>query len=244
MVLAGTVGKDHVLIRRLRTLTFGLLTPFYFIRAGSFVSVPALIAAPAVFLILLAAKMTAKLVAVYPVTRVFKSAGKGGDVHDAPHVHRPHLREHLGPLRPFPWDHRYLAIFLSGSHGGGERRRSHVDCQRLLPTSASYGGKAGRRANSGTTAKGDSKILPALRKKVTKTGSEAEPAVKGEGSYDQLNCLSHTMVQNTPRRLIMWPWTWQPGYSAKMIVLSVARPPEPPVAVETGGGARECNGVL
>jgi glutathione-regulated potassium-efflux system ancillary protein KefC len=44
MVLAGTVGKDHVLVRRLRTLTFGLLTPFYFIRAGSFVSVPALIA--------------------------------------------------------------------------------------------------------------------------------------------------------------------------------------------------------
>jgi glutathione-regulated potassium-efflux system ancillary protein KefC len=33
MVLAGTVGKDHILIRRLRTLTFGLLTPFYFIRA-------------------------------------------------------------------------------------------------------------------------------------------------------------------------------------------------------------------
>src|SRR6266545_45403 len=45
MVLAGSVGKDHLLIRRLRTLTFGLLTPFYFIRAGSFVSVPALIAA-------------------------------------------------------------------------------------------------------------------------------------------------------------------------------------------------------
>lgn len=28
MLLAGTVGKDHSLIRRLRTLTFGLLTPF------------------------------------------------------------------------------------------------------------------------------------------------------------------------------------------------------------------------
>src|SRR5436309_1366066 len=42
MMLAGTVGRDHVLVRRLRTLTFGLLTPFYFIRAGSFVSVPAL----------------------------------------------------------------------------------------------------------------------------------------------------------------------------------------------------------
>jgi Kef-type K+ transport system membrane component KefB len=78
MVLAGTVGKDHLLIRRLRTLTFGLLTPFYFIRAGSFVSVPALIATPAVFLILLGAKMATKLIAVYPATRAFNSAGREG----------------------------------------------------------------------------------------------------------------------------------------------------------------------
>ncbi len=35
MVLAGTVGKDHVLIRRLRTLTFGLLTPFYCMRQSN-----------------------------------------------------------------------------------------------------------------------------------------------------------------------------------------------------------------
>lgn len=78
MVLAGTVGKDHQLIRRLRTLTFGLLTPFYFIRAGSFVSVPALIGAPLVFLILLVGKMVTKLVAVYPMTRLFKSPGREG----------------------------------------------------------------------------------------------------------------------------------------------------------------------
>jgi len=73
MVLAGTVGKDHILIRRLRTLTFGFLTPFYFIRAGSFVSVPALIAAPAAFLVMLAAKMTTKFIGVYPVTRAHRS---------------------------------------------------------------------------------------------------------------------------------------------------------------------------
>jgi Kef-type K+ transport system membrane component KefB len=72
MVLASTVGKDHVLIRRLRTLTFGLLTPFYFIRAGSYVSVSALIAAPATFLILLLAKMASKGVSVYPIARAFK----------------------------------------------------------------------------------------------------------------------------------------------------------------------------
>lgn len=73
MVLAGTVGKDHVLIRRLRTLTFGLLTPFYFIRAGSFVSVPALIAAPLAFMVLLGAKMATKFAGVFPITLLFKS---------------------------------------------------------------------------------------------------------------------------------------------------------------------------
>jgi Kef-type K+ transport system membrane component KefB len=78
MVLAGTVGKDHALVRRLRTLTFGLLTPFYFIRAGSFVSVPALVAAPLAFLLLLAAKMLTKFVGVYPLTRLFGSSRPDG----------------------------------------------------------------------------------------------------------------------------------------------------------------------
>jgi Kef-type K+ transport system membrane component KefB len=76
MVLAGTVGKDHALIRRLRTLTFGLLTPFYFIRAGSFVSIPALVAAPAAFLVCLVVKVTFKIIGVYPVTKYFGSPNK------------------------------------------------------------------------------------------------------------------------------------------------------------------------
>jgi Kef-type K+ transport system membrane component KefB len=78
MVLAGTVGKDHSLIRRLRTLTFGLLTPFYFIRAGSFVSVPALMAAPVTLLVLFGAKSLCKAVAVYPAVRIHKYDGKAG----------------------------------------------------------------------------------------------------------------------------------------------------------------------
>ena len=78
MVLAGTVGKDHSLIRRLRTLTFGLLTPFYFIRAGSFVLVPVLIAAPAVMLILFLAKSLTKAVAVYPAVRAHRYEGNSG----------------------------------------------------------------------------------------------------------------------------------------------------------------------
>jgi len=78
MVLAGTVGKDHFLIRRLRTLTFGLLTPFYFIRAGSFVSVPALVAAPLAFVTLFLAKMGSKLAGLLPTVRAFGYSGHDG----------------------------------------------------------------------------------------------------------------------------------------------------------------------
>lgn len=78
MVLAGTVGKDHALIRRLRTMTFGLLTPFYFIRAGSLVSLPALAGAPGAFLLLLAVKMASKLAGVYPLSRFYGSSHQEG----------------------------------------------------------------------------------------------------------------------------------------------------------------------
>jgi glutathione-regulated potassium-efflux system ancillary protein KefC len=78
MVLAGTVGKDHALIRRLRTLTFGLLTPFYFIRAGLFVSIPALVAAPGAFVFFLVVKIATKIAGVYPVTKFFGAPRKEG----------------------------------------------------------------------------------------------------------------------------------------------------------------------
>jgi Kef-type K+ transport system membrane component KefB len=74
MVLAGTVGRDHALVRRLRTLTFGLLTPFYFIRAGSLVQMPALVAGFGAFLVLLLVKMATKFAGVYPTCRAFRHA--------------------------------------------------------------------------------------------------------------------------------------------------------------------------
>lgn len=72
MVLAGSVGKNHAFIRRLRTLTLGFLTPFYFLRAGSLVSLSVLIAAPLVFIVLLAAKMVTKIIGVYPAAKAVK----------------------------------------------------------------------------------------------------------------------------------------------------------------------------
>src|SRR5205807_1151103 len=57
-------------------LTFGLLTPFYFIRAGSFVSVPALVAAPGAFIFFLVVKIASKVVGVYPVTKLYNAPNR------------------------------------------------------------------------------------------------------------------------------------------------------------------------
>lgn len=72
MLLAKTLEKDHLFIRRLRTMTIGFLTPLYFLRAGAFVSLPALIAAPIPFLVLFFAKVGSKIAGLYPVIRRFK----------------------------------------------------------------------------------------------------------------------------------------------------------------------------
>ncbi|HEY8124807.1 MAG TPA: cation:proton antiporter [Methylocystis sp.] len=76
MALAGSVGRDHALIRRFRAITIGLLTPFYFIRAGYFVSIPAVLAAPLGVAAFLAVEMATKIVSVYPVARRFGSPHK------------------------------------------------------------------------------------------------------------------------------------------------------------------------
>lgn len=76
MALATVIGKDHTYIKRLRTLTIGFLTPFYFIRAGSFVNVPAIISAPLVFFILFLGKVITKIFGLYPTIKFFKSHRK------------------------------------------------------------------------------------------------------------------------------------------------------------------------
>jgi glutathione-regulated potassium-efflux system ancillary protein KefC len=76
MVLAGLVGKNDALIRHLRILTFGLLTPFYFLRAGALTSIPAISANPLLVLILLPAKVGAKTAALVPGLRFFSHGSR------------------------------------------------------------------------------------------------------------------------------------------------------------------------
>ena len=76
MALAGAAAQDQHWVRRLRTLTVGLLTPFYFIRAGSLVGVSAILAAPAVFLLLFGGKVVSKIFGLYPVIARFRAERK------------------------------------------------------------------------------------------------------------------------------------------------------------------------
>ncbi len=72
MVLAGSAARDTLWIRRLRTLTVGFLTPFYFLRAGTLVSLQALLALPLVFMALLMGKLVSKISGIYPVISTFR----------------------------------------------------------------------------------------------------------------------------------------------------------------------------
>jgi len=65
-------GKDGHFVRRLRTLTIGFLTPLYFLRAGALVSIPALLAAPFIFLLLFIGKVISKIFGLYPAIHHFK----------------------------------------------------------------------------------------------------------------------------------------------------------------------------
>lgn len=78
LALAGQFLKHKEMVRRLRTVAFGFLTPFYFLKAGMLVSVKAIVAGAALILLLLLVKLVTKLVGVYPLTRAFRLASREG----------------------------------------------------------------------------------------------------------------------------------------------------------------------
>lgn len=62
---------DRVLVHRMRATAFSLLTPFYFLKAGLFVSLPAVFAGAGLIVLFLLVKLTAKIVGVWPAARAF-----------------------------------------------------------------------------------------------------------------------------------------------------------------------------
>lgn len=71
LVVAGVFLRDKTLVHRMRTIAFTIFTPFYFIKAGSYVSLPALWASIGIIVLLLALKMATKYTGVWPFTKMF-----------------------------------------------------------------------------------------------------------------------------------------------------------------------------
>lgn len=71
LVVAGVFLRDKTLVHRIRTIAFTIFTPFYFMKAGLYVSVPIIFASIGIIVILLFMKVITKAVGVYPFTRVF-----------------------------------------------------------------------------------------------------------------------------------------------------------------------------
>jgi Kef-type K+ transport system membrane component KefB len=71
LVVAGVFLHDRVLMDRLRSISFALLTPFFFLRAGTLISAPALITGAGVIGLLLLVKLVAKMIGVWPVAAAF-----------------------------------------------------------------------------------------------------------------------------------------------------------------------------
>jgi Kef-type K+ transport system membrane component KefB len=72
LVVAGVFLHDRVLMDRLRSIAFALLTPFFFLRAGTLISAPALISGAGVIAVLLLVKLAAKMIGVWPTASAFK----------------------------------------------------------------------------------------------------------------------------------------------------------------------------
>ena len=72
LAVAGVFLSNRALVHRMRATAFSLLTPFYFLKAGLLVALPAVIAGAGLIATLLAIKVGAKIVGVWPVARAFR----------------------------------------------------------------------------------------------------------------------------------------------------------------------------
>jgi Kef-type K+ transport system membrane component KefB len=71
LVIAGIFQHNRLVMERMRSIAFALLTPFYFLKAGSLVSLPVLVTATGAGLVAVffLTKMATKMIGIRPLTR-------------------------------------------------------------------------------------------------------------------------------------------------------------------------------
>jgi Kef-type K+ transport system membrane component KefB len=78
MVLAPTFQRAPELAHRMRAMTFAILTPFYFLKAGSLIEYKALVTGAGLIALFLGLKMLTKFVGILPLTKIFRFKPRDG----------------------------------------------------------------------------------------------------------------------------------------------------------------------
>jgi len=78
MAMAPVFQRDPELPHRMRGIAFAVLTPFYFLKAGSLIEGKVLVTGAAVIALFLALKMATKFVGVWPLTRLYRFENREG----------------------------------------------------------------------------------------------------------------------------------------------------------------------
>lgn len=78
MALAPAFLSDPELPHRMRIIAFTILTPFYFLKAGSLVDLHSVVMSAGLILVFLAIKMATKFIGILPLTRLFRFEAKEG----------------------------------------------------------------------------------------------------------------------------------------------------------------------
>jgi Kef-type K+ transport system membrane component KefB len=78
MALAPAFIADPELPHRMRIIAFTILTPFYFLKAGSLIDLDAVLASAGLITVFLTIKMATKFIGILPLTRAFAFDGREG----------------------------------------------------------------------------------------------------------------------------------------------------------------------
>jgi Kef-type K+ transport system membrane component KefB len=76
LVVAGVFVRDKTLVDRMRTIAFTIFTPFYFMKAGLYVSLPVIWISIGIISLFLIIKIVTKIIGVYPLARAFQMRKK------------------------------------------------------------------------------------------------------------------------------------------------------------------------
>ena len=132
MALAPSFLKDQELGHRFRIIAFTILTPFYFLKAGSLVDFSAVASSAGLIAVFLLDQNGNQVRGDTASDEAFQFRAEGGDVYDAAHVHGAHLRLDLRAVRPHQSHHRSAGVHDPGHSRDRQRGGADADCAAMV----------------------------------------------------------------------------------------------------------------